>query len=127
MAAHNEETELGEPEDGDQNLDQDHGGDGDDNRPQQNVENNVDIKSKLFAVIAVSALSLLVAIATLILTITLPMSVKDRTEAASKVKGDFLNRSFSYTLLSFPTIYALSKRNQNLSAHVTRKRYELLF
>ena len=123
MSAGDEGQELNEPEDANQN----HGGDGDNNGPQQNVENNVDIKSKLFAVIAVSALSLLVAIATLILTITLSMSVKDRTEAARKVKGDFLNRSFSYTLLSFPNIYALSKRNQNLSAHVTRKRYELLF
>ena len=62
---------------------------GDDNGRQQEGENNVDINRKLFAVIAVSALSLLVAIATLILTITLSMPVKDRTEAASKVKGDF--------------------------------------
>lgn len=65
--------------------------DRDDNRQQQAMENIVNIatgRRMLFAVIAVFALSLLLTLATLILTIT-RMSVKDRTEGASKVKGDF--------------------------------------
>lgn len=65
--------------------------DRDDNRQQQAMENIVNIatgRRLLFAVIAVFALSLLLTLATLILTIT-RMSVKDRTEGASKVKGDF--------------------------------------
>ena len=62
------------------------------NRPQQAVENIVNIaigQRTLFAMIALFALSVLVAVATLILTITISMSVKDRTEGASNVKGDF--------------------------------------
>ena len=62
------------------------------NRPQQAVENIVNIaigQHMLFAMVAVFALSVLVTVATLILTITISMSVKDRTEGASKVKGDF--------------------------------------
>lgn len=65
--------------------------DRDDNRQQQAMENIVNIatgRRMLYAVIAVFALSLLLTVATLILTIT-RMSVKDRTEGASKVKGDF--------------------------------------
>lgn len=65
--------------------------DRDDNRQQQAMENIVNIatgRGMLYAVIAVFALSLLLTVATLILTIT-RMSVKDRTEGASKVKGDF--------------------------------------
>ena len=65
--------------------------DRDDNRQQQAMENIVNIalgRRMLFAVIAVFALSLLVTVATLILTIT-RMSVKDKTEGASKVKGEF--------------------------------------
>lgn len=42
-----------------------------------------------FALIAAFALSLLVWLATLGLTITIWMSVRDRTEGACKVKGDF--------------------------------------
>lgn len=64
--------------------------DRDDNRQQQAMENIVNIatgRRMLYAVIAVFALSLLLTVATLILTIT-RMSVKDRTEGASKVKGD---------------------------------------
>ena len=62
------------------------------NRPQQAVENTVNIEigqRTLFAMIALFALSVLVTVATLILTITMSMSVKDRTEKASNVKGDF--------------------------------------
>ena len=62
------------------------------NRPQQAVENTVNIeigRRTLFAMIALFALSVLVTVATLILTITISMSVKDRTERASNVKGDF--------------------------------------
>lgn len=65
--------------------------DRDDNRQQQAMENIVNIatgRRMLYAVIAVFALSLLLTVATLILTIT-RMSVKDRTGGASKVKGDF--------------------------------------
>lgn len=65
--------------------------DRDDNRQQQAMENIVNIatgRRMLYAVIAVFALSLLLTVATLILTIT-RMSVKDRTEGASRVKGDF--------------------------------------
>ena len=65
--------------------------DRDDNRQQQAMENIVNIalgRRMLFAVRAVFALSLLVTVATLILTTT-RMSVKDETEGASKVKGDF--------------------------------------
>ena len=65
--------------------------DRDDNRQQQAMENIVNIatgRRMLYAVIAVFALSLLLTVATLILTIT-RMSVKDRTEGASKLKGDF--------------------------------------
>lgn len=65
--------------------------DRDDNRQQQAMQNIVNIatgRRMLFAVIAVFALSLLLTVATLILTIT-RMSVKNRTEGASKVKGDF--------------------------------------
>lgn len=62
------------------------------NRPQQALENIVNIETgqrTLFAMIALFALSVLVTVATLILTITISMSVKDRTEGASNVKGDF--------------------------------------
>ena len=60
-------------------------------QPQQAMENIINIalgRRMLFAVIAVFALSLLVTVATLILTTT-RMSVKDETEGTSKVKGDF--------------------------------------
>ena len=81
------------PEDAKQDL----GDKNNTNRPQQEVAdavNNKDILSwrMLFAVKAVKAvfvLSLLVWLATLCLTITIWMSVKDRTEGACKVKGDF--------------------------------------
>ena len=62
------------------------------NRPQQAVENivNIEIRQRtLFTMIALFALSVLVMVATLVLTITISMSVKGKTEGASKVKGDF--------------------------------------
>ena len=71
---------------------------GDDNktkRPQQlEVADAVNNKHILFwrmpfALIAVFALSLLVCLATLGLTITIWTSVKDRSEGTCKVKGDF--------------------------------------
>ena len=76
----------------------------DDNRQQQAMENIVNIatgRRMLFAVIAVFALFFLLTVATLILTIT-RMSVKDRTEGASKVKGDFYIDLFLYSFV-FPS------------------------
>lgn len=78
------------PEDAKQNL----GDKNNTNRPQQEVADAVNNKHilswrMLFAVKAVFVLSLLVWLATLCLTITIWMSVKDRTEGACKVKGDF--------------------------------------
>ena len=78
------------PEDAKQDL----GDKNNTNRPQQEVADAVNNKHILswrilFAVKAVFVLSLLVWLATLCLTITIWMSVKDRTKGACKVKGDF--------------------------------------